>query len=120
LFVLFAEGFIFLRSALDNGALRAQTVQAIYNVFFLALSVMLTMSSAIITYSNLFRGEEIAFLLTLPARAERIVLHKFQEGVLFSCWGFLLLGTPMLIAYGVTAGAPWYYYVMILPFMLSF
>lgn len=120
LFALFAEGFIFLRSALDNGALRAQTVQAIYNVFFLALSVMLTMSSAIITYSNLFRGEEIAFLLTLPARAERIVLHKFQEGVLFSCWGFLLLGTPMLIAYGITSGAPWYYYVMILPFMLSF
>jgi ABC-2 type transport system permease protein len=120
LFVLFAEGFVFLRSALDNGGLRAQTVQAIYNVFFLALTVMLTLSSAIISYGNLFRGDEIAFLLTLPARIERIVLHKFQEGVVFSCWGFLLLGTPMLIAYGVTSDSPWYYYAMILPFMLTF
>lgn len=120
LFVLFSEGFVFLRSALDNGALRAQTVQAIYNVFFLALTVMLTLSSAIISYGNLFRGEEISFLLTLPARTERIVLHKFQEGVVFSCWGFLLLGTPMLIAYGVTADSPWYYFALILPFMLAF
>jgi ABC-2 type transport system permease protein len=120
LFVLFAEGFVFLRTALDNGALRAQTVQAIYNIFFLALTIMLTMSSAIIAYGSLFRGEEIAFLLTLPARNERIVLHKFQEGALFSCWGFLLLGTPMLIAYGVTSESPWYYYALILPFMLAF
>lgn len=120
LFVLFSEGFVFLRSSLDNGALRTQTVQAIYNVFFLALTVMLTLSSAIISYGNLFRGEEIAFLLTLPARTERIVLHKFQEGVVFSCWGFVLLGTPMLLAYGVTADSPWYYFALILPFMLAF
>lgn len=120
LFVLFSEGFVFLRSSLDNGALRTQTVQAIYNVFFLALTVMLTLSSAIISYGNLFRGEEIAFLLTLPARTERIVLHKFQEGVVFSCWGFVLLGTPLLLAYGVTADSPWYYFALILPFMLAF
>lgn len=120
LFVLFAEGFLFLRTALDNAALRVQTVQAVYNVFFLALTAMLTLSAAIIAYGNLFRGEEIAFLMTLPARAERIVLHKFQEGVLFSCWGFLLLGTPMLLAYGITADSPWYYYALILPFMAAF
>lgn len=89
LFVLFSEGFVFLRTALDNGALRAQTVQAIYNIFFLALTIMLTLSSAIIAYGSLFRGEEIAFLLTLPARNERIVLHKFQEGALFSAWSTL-------------------------------
>src|SRR5687768_15534017 len=61
LFVLFAEGFTFLSTALDNGPLRAQTVQAVYNVFFLALTIMLTLSSAIISYGNLFRGDEIAY-----------------------------------------------------------
>ncbi|HTN74290.1 MAG TPA: hypothetical protein VL096_03555 [Pirellulaceae bacterium] len=120
LFVLFAEGFVFLRNALESASLRAQTVQAIYNIFFLALTVMLTMSSAIISYSNLFRGEEIAYLLTLPARPGRIVLYKFQEAVVFSCCGFLLLGSPMLIAYGITSESPWFYYVLILPFMISF
>lgn len=120
LFVLFAEGFVFLQTALDHAGLRAQTVQAIYNVFFLALTVMLTMSSAIISYSNMYRGEEIAYLLTLPARPGRLVLFKFQEAVVFSCWGFLLLGSPMLIAYGVTSDSPWYYYLLIFPFMVSF
>ena len=36
-----------------------------------------------------------------------------------SGWGFLLLGSPMLLAYGVVR-APWYYYVMLPPLMASF
>ena len=47
---------------------------------------------------------EAEFLLTTPVRAERIVLHKFQEAIVFSSWGFLLLGSPMLVAYGYAVG----------------
>ena len=45
------------------------------------------------------------------------MLHKFQEAIVFSSWGFLLLGSPMLVAYGLQAGAPWYYFALLLPFM---
>ncbi len=38
-------------------------------------------------------------------RPERIVLHKFQEAIVFTSWGFLLLGSPMLVAYGLQANA---------------
>ena len=62
----------------------------------------------------------MALLLTLPARTERVFLHKFQEAVLLSSWGFVLLGSPMLLAYGVVAEAPWYYYAMLLPFLVAF
>jgi len=120
LYLLFAEGFELLTTAIAHAPTRAQTVQAIYNIFFLSLLVMLTISSGIIFYSNVFRSVEVAHLLTTPTSARRIVLLKFQESALFSCWGFLLLGSPMLIAYGQVALAPWYYYVMLLPFMLSF
>ena len=53
-------------------------------------------------------------------RAERIVLYKFQEAVFYSSWGFFLLASPIMIAYGIVAGAPWYYYVLLLPLIISF
>jgi ABC-2 type transport system permease protein len=120
LFVLFGGAFRFLTNTIGNAATHAQTVQAIYNVFFASLMVMLVFSSGIILYSGLFCSLEAALLLSTPARPERIVLHKFQESLFFSSWGFVLLGSPMLMAYGVESSAPWYYYVLLLPFMLAF
>jgi ABC-2 type transport system permease protein len=105
---------------IQHEATRSQTVHAIYNVFFLTLLMMLTVSSAIVTYGGLFRGRETFFLLTIPVTSRRIVLYRFQETMLITCWGFFLLGSPLLLAYGTIAEAPWYYFVMMLPFMFAF
>ena len=40
--------------------------------------------------------------------------------MLLSSWGFVLLGSPMLAAYGIVAHAPWYYYAMMLPMLVAF
>ena len=120
LFMLFSQAFVFLQTALPHTATRAMTVQAIYNVFFLALTVMLLISSAIILYGALYRSEEVAFLLTAAVSAERIVLYKLHEAIFFSCWGFALLGSPLLVAYGVVNHSPWYYYLLLFPFMAGF
>ena len=98
--------FEFLSVMIGHPVTHAQTMQAIYNVFFASLLIMLVLSSAIILYSGLYRSAEAEYLLTTPVRPERIVLHKFQEAIVFSSWGFLLLGSPMLVAYGLQAGAP--------------
>lgn len=120
LFLLFSEGFQFLRGTLVQTSMRTQIVHAVFNTFFFTLTFMIAMSSAIVLYGGLYRSFESAMLLTLPVRPERIVLYKYQEAVIVSCWGFVLLGTPLLIAYGVVNGAPWLYYVVIVPYMLSF
>lgn len=120
LFRLFAGGFEFLDSTIDHALTHAMTVQAIYNVFFASLLMMLILSSAIILYGGLYRSAEAEFLLTLPIRPARIVLHKFQEAIVFSSWGFLLLGSPMLVAYGLESDAPWYYFALLGPFMAAF
>jgi ABC-2 type transport system permease protein len=59
-------------------------------------------------------------LLSLPLRAERVVLYKFQEAVFYSSWGFFLLASPIMIAYGIVADAPWYYYLLLVPLIISF
>jgi ABC-2 type transport system permease protein len=100
--------------------MRAQLIHAIFNVFFLALTVMLVFSAAIILYGGLFRSDEVTHLLTTPVRCERIVWHKFQEAAFFSCWGFLLLASPMLLAYGLVVEAPWFYFALLIPFVVAF
>ncbi len=120
LFGLFAEGFHFLKTTIPEPVTHDETARAVFSIFFVSLSFMLVLSTAIILYGSLFRSAEVRFLFSLPARIERVFLHKFQEAILFSSWGFLLLGSPMLAAYGVVEGGSWYYYLAIIPFMLSF
>ena len=84
-----------------------------FHLFFASLNVMLVFSSGIILYTGLYNSPETQYLLTLPMRPERIVLYKFQEAVFFSSWGFFLLASPIMIAYGIVAGAPWYYYLLL-------
>jgi len=120
LFVLFVLGFRFLDDAIPEAVTHDETVRAVYSVFFASLTVMLVISTGIIMYSGLYRSDEATFLLTTPIRVERVFLHKFSQGMLFSSWGFLLLGSPMLVAYGVVVKAPWFYYVLLLPFMGAF
>ncbi len=114
LYGLFLEAFAFL------DALHADVVSLLFNTFFSSLMVMLVFSTGILTYGGLYASTEARLLLTLPVRAEAIYSHKFHEAVWFSTWGFVLLGSPMLAAYGVERGSSWPYFVLLLPFMLAF
>jgi ABC-2 type transport system permease protein len=120
LFWIFKSGFEYLRMEIAHPETHDRLVQAIFSTFFAALLLMLVFSAAIILYGSLFRSSETMFLLTLPTRTEQVFLHRFQEAVVFSSWGFLLLGSPLLLAYAIVAHAPWYYYVMLAPYLLAF
>ena len=122
LFMLFYEGFTFilLNVGPAGATYHAQTVQFVFHLFFASLNVMLVFSSAIILYSGLYNAPDTTFMLTMPIRPERIVLFKFQEAVFYSSWGFFLLASPIMTAYGIVAGAPWYYYLLLLPLIVSF
>lgn len=122
LFALFYAGFRFVVENVGpaGAPYHAQTVKFVFHLFFASLNVMLVFSAGIIVYSGLYNAPDTALLLTMPIRAERIVLYKFQEAVFFSSWGFFLLASPIMIAYGIVAGAPWFYYLLLLPLILSF
>jgi len=120
MFWLFADGFRFLESAIPHAETLNRTVGAVFSIFFAALLVMLGFSAAILLYSSLFWAKDVPLLLATPARTQRVFLHKFQEAIFFSSWAFLLLSTPMLVAYGIVEGAPWYYFAATLPFLLAF
>lgn len=120
LFELFAEGFQFLSVMIPDRVTHDDTARAVFSIFFASLTVMLFVSTGIIIYGGLYRSPEVQFLFSLPVRSERVFLHKFQEAMLFSSWGFLLLGTPMLVAYGSVEESGWYFFAVLLPFLVGF
>lgn len=117
LFGLFFEGFQFLNSYFN---LTNDIIVSVFSIFFLSLLIMLIFSTGIILHSSLFQSRECAFLLATPASPDQIFAHKFVEAIIFSSWGFLLLGSPMMVAYGLTAHAPWPFYAMFLIYLIGF
>lgn len=122
LFLLFYEGFSFVVAHVGEAGApyHALTIRFLFHLFFASLNVMLVFSSGIVLYTGLYSSPETRYLLSLPARPERIVLHKFQEALFFSSWGFFLLASPIMIAYGIVVDAPWHYFALLLPMIISF
>lgn len=122
LFLLFYEGFAFVVERVGSAGAQyhADTFRFVFHLFFLSLNVMLVFSAGIILYAGLYHSPETRCLLTLPFRAERIVLYKFHEALFYSSWGFFLLASPVMVAYGIVVGAPWYYYALLVPLIVSF
>ncbi len=118
-FLISWGGFLFLRS--DVGVpLTGEIVGVLFDLLFLSLAVLLVFSSGLILYGSLFASAETTFLLARPVAADQVFAYKFHGAVGFSSWAFLLLGTPILIAYGMVCGAPWYFYVLLPLFFLGF
>ena len=113
-FCLFYDAFNFIDS------MHAEVMSLLFNTFFSALMVMMIFSTGILMYGGLYRSGESSFLLTCPLRAEAIHAHKFTEALWFSSWGFILLGSPMLIAYGIVRDAPSSFFIMLIPFIVTF
>ncbi len=112
-------GFLFLQSEVGV-PLTGEIVGILFDLLFLSLAVLLVFSSGLILYGSLFASAETAFLLSSPVAADQVFAYKFQSALAFSSWAFLLLGTPILIAYGIVCAAPWYFYVLLPLFFLGF
>ncbi len=118
LFFLFFGGFQFLKAFIPN--LAGEFVEYIFSLFFLSLLVMLFFSTGIILYTGLFQSREAAYLLTTPASPDRIFAYKFFEAIAFSSWAFLLLGSPLMVSFGIVEDAGWTFYAIFPIFFLAF
>ncbi len=112
-------GFTFLQTEVGV-PLEGGIVGILLDLLFLSLAVLLIFSSGLILYGSLFASAETTFLLSKPVASDQVFSYKFQGAVAFSSWAFLLLGGPILIAYGLVCEAPWYFYALLPMFFLGF
>jgi ABC-2 type transport system permease protein len=106
-FELFYHGMKFIAKFPGLGAVL--TERLLYTLFAF-LFVLLLLSNLIISYTNLFRNRETAFLLTLPVPAQTIFNWKFIESTILASWAFLFLIAPLLVAFGLVRDVPWHFY----------
>ncbi|HXG46907.1 MAG TPA: hypothetical protein VNO52_04725 [Methylomirabilota bacterium] len=81
-------------------------------LLFAFLFVLLLLSNLVISYTNLFRNRETAFLLTMPIGTTRIFQWKLIESTVLASWAFLFLIAPFLAAYGMIKDVAWHFYPM--------
>lgn len=112
------ESFTFLRER--QLPLTGGIVEILFNLLFLSLAGLLVFSCSLILYGSLFNSAEAGFLLARPLAADQVFAYKFQAALGFSSWAFMLLGSPILLAYGLVVQASGIFYVLLVPFFLGF
>jgi ABC-2 type transport system permease protein len=112
--------YLFHQLAVNNVPAKGLIVESLFDLLFFTLGGMLVFSTGIILYSSLFTAPEAGYLLSTPARADHVFATKFQAAVAFSSWAFVVLGVPIFLAYGVSAGVPWYFYALLPLFLLGY
>jgi ABC-2 type transport system permease protein len=106
-FALFFDGMKFIAKFPGLGAV---LTERLFYTLFAFLFALLLLSNLIISYTNLFRNRETAFLLTLPVSTQTIFRWKFIESTVLASWAFLYLIAPLLVAFGIVRGVPWHFY----------
>jgi ABC-2 type transport system permease protein len=108
-FWLFFDGLQFLAKFPGLGAVMTERLMFVLFAFLFGL---LLLSNLVISYTNLFRNRETAFLLTLPVTFDTIFRWKFIESTVLASWAFLFLIAPLLVAFGLVREVPWHFYVL--------
>ena len=124
-FAAFREGFLWLRRF---DLVRWEVYMGIgeivmlrmLSVFSLALFLLLIFSNVFIAFSTLYRSREVSFLLQAPVEYREFFFARFIECVAFSSWASAYLGSPLVLAYGLTANAPWAFYAAAAVFYVPF
>ena len=91
-------------------AIGAPLADRLLSLFLLILLVMVTLSTAVIVYATLFLTAETEFLFANPILPRWTFFTKVFESVGFSAWATMVLGVPVLFAFGRARSAPPLFY----------
>ena len=121
----FYRGFLWLQECgvaprRDTLGLGDIIMARLLSVFSLALFFMLLFSNVYIAYSTLYRSREVAYLIQAPVPIHVLFLARFVECVFFSSWASAFLGSPLILAYGITTQAPLTFYFAATAFYVPF
>lgn len=117
LYALFDRIFVTLNMFREHSVV---IIPYIFHIFFVAMTVLLGFSSAILAYGGLFIRQEPAMLLASPVEPRSIVAIVYLESIFFASWSLLLLGLPMMLAVGRIEHLPGYFYVTFATAFLAF
>lgn len=101
---------------------KGMVVSNLLAMFFFVVMMMLVFSSTVVSYGALFEQQEVGFLLAAGLRPADIYTYRLSQAIVFSSWATVVMGLPVIIAYGLDMKLAWHYYplaaVTVVPFLL--
>lgn len=87
------------------------------------LFITVNLGNVVVFYATFYRSEEVAFLMAMPIRQERIFLVKFFDNIVSSSLTLVLIGVALVSGYLSAFPLPWHVYLssvlfVLLPLML--
>ncbi len=106
----------FLQIPLLGRFLMLQTLSFIFLSFF----ILLVFSSLVTGLGAGYMSSDLDGLFSSPIDSTAVFWAKLLEATFHSTWMVLIFGYPILVSYGYTAGAPWYFYLLAFLIMFPF
>ena len=116
--LLFLEGIGWLTRF--GGGIGSIILARMLGVLGMVVFFMLIFSNVLVSFSTLYRSREVNYLVQAPMSFRSFFLARFVECVAFSSWAFAFIGSPVIIAFGVTNDAPPGFYLASLLYFLPF
>lgn len=123
-FVLLLLGFNFLvdfgsrsRMEFNFGDL---LMGRLLSILSLTVFLLLIFSNILVSFSTLYRSREVLYLLQAPIRFEHFFYARFLESLAFSSWALAFLGSPLILAYGISTKASLLFYLSAFLFFIPF
>ena len=88
------------------------------SILALAIFLMLIFSNVLVAFSTMYRSREVMYLLQGPIRYDHFFYARFFECVAFSSWSLAFLGSPLMLAYGLSTEASLLFYFACLAFFI--
>lgn len=119
-FFFFYRVFHYLSGLQDIGIL---LMNKLVSLGFLAIFIMLVISNIVTSISTLYRSPETSFLLSTPISYGQVFTVKFIDNIIYSTWAVVLLGMPLILAYGIVRNFVLWEYIfellcVLLPFVI--
>ena len=123
-FVLFYLGFDWLIRFGSQGGpefsfgdfLMRQTL----GIFSLSVFLLLIFSNVLVSFATFYRSHEVVYLLQGPISYRNFFYARFFECLGFSSWSLAFLGSPLILAYGLSIDASLLFYGAAVLFFLPF
>lgn len=95
-----------------------QTLSLIFMSFFF----LLLFSSMVTNLGTQYMSNDLEMLFKAPIDSNVIYWAKWGEALFHSTWMVMVFGYPVLLSYGLSTGAPWFFYpvafLIMVPFVL--
>ena len=97
-----------------------QMIVNFISISFLGILVLLLVSGVTLVLHYYFLSSDISLLLSLPLSKKKIFQYKFIEATAANASLFIMLGLPLVLAYGVVVNASIFFYFILIIVTLLF